>query len=93
MKGRAVLRRTGLAHEHLIPEAIGEVQNKAKKEGEADAEPCILQGVELFEPQWVVNPDEAVDRHANNDVHGGDHEGVDQGNHDVSLPKDIFKWL
>ena len=64
-------------HEYLVLEADWKVETEAKDEGETNAEPCILESVDSSKQKWLVDPDEPVDSHADNDVGRGRHEGVD----------------
>ena len=56
------------------------MEEDAADEGEGDAEPGVLQCVDPLEGQWLVDGDELVDCHADNDVNGADHEDIDQRN-------------
>ena len=60
-------------------------------EGEADAKPGVLQGVDPLEVRRLVDGDVPVDRHEDDDVHRAGHEGVDQGHLEVSLPESVTK--
>ena len=61
------------------------MEEDAADDGEADAEPGVLQCVDPLEGQWLVDGDELVDRHADDDVNRANHEHIDQRNHEVSL--------
>ena len=66
--------------DNIFPEAGGEVEEDAADEGEADAEPGVLQRVHPLEGQWLVDGDELVDSHADDDKNRADHEDIDQWN-------------
>ena len=66
--------------DNIFPEAGGEVEEDAADEGEADAEPRVLQRVHPLEGQWLVDGDELVDSHADDDKNRADHEDIDQWN-------------
>ena len=63
------------------------MEEDANDEGEADADPGVLQCVDPLEAQWLVDGDELVDRHADDDVNRTNHEHIDQRDHEVSLEK------
>ena len=53
----------------LGPKAVGDVEEDAEDEGEADAEPGVLQCVDSLEGKWLVDGDVPVDCDADDDVH------------------------
>ena len=61
------------------------MEEDAADDGEADAELGVLQCVDPLEDQRLVDGDELVDRHADDDVNRANHEHIDQRNHEVSL--------
>ena len=63
------------------------MEEDANDEGEADADPGVLQCVDPLEAQRLVDGDELVDRQADDDVNRADHEHIDQRDHEVSLEK------
>ena len=69
----------------LGPKAVGDVEEDAEDEGEADAELGVLQCVDPLEGQRLEDGDELVHCQADDDELRADGEGVTQGPHDVSL--------
>ena len=63
------------------------MEKGAADEGEADAEPGVLQYVHLLEGQRLEDCYELVNCHADDDVPRADTEGIGQGPLDVSLPE------
>ena len=64
------------------------MEKGAEDEGEADAEPGILQYVDLLEGHRLEDGYELVNCHADDDVPRADTEGIGQGPLDVSLAVD-----
>ena len=54
-----------------------------EKERQADGHPGILEGVQSLKVSGFVDGDVSVDCHADDDVDGAGHEGVDEGEHEV----------
>ena len=79
--------------DHLVLEAEGDVEEDAAEEGEADAQPGVLQRVDPLEVRRLVDGDVPVDRHEDDDVDRAGHEGVDQGHLKVSLPEGVTKSI
>ena len=66
------------------------MEEDAADEGEADAQPGVLQRVDPLEVRRLVDGDVPVDRHEDDDVHRAGHERVDQGHLEVSLPERVL---
>ena len=89
--GQAGGVQAGAPEDHLVLEAEGDVKEDAANEGETDAQPGILQGVDPLEVRRFVDGDVPVDRHEDDDVHRAGHERVDQGHLEVGLPESVTK--
>ena len=61
------------------------MEGDSREEGEADVDGGVLEGVDPLEVRGSVDRDVTVDRHADDDVHAGSHEGVYQRHFQVGL--------
>ena len=66
------------------------MEENAADEGEAEAEPGVLQCVDLLELEWLVDGDVPVDCDADDDVHRVDEEQIGQGQLHMSLSQGMM---
>ena len=69
----------------FLEEAERDVDQDAADEGGEDGHSRVLVGVDSLEVSWPVDGDVSVDRHADDDVDGAGHEGVDDGHFEMSF--------
>ena len=80
------LRRiTLLAASDFVFKTERNVESDSGKERESDVDLGVLGGVQTLKVGWFVDGDVSVDGHEDDDIDGAGHEGVDDGNFEMSL--------
>ena len=69
----------------LVLETEWNMKRDPREEGKSDVNLGVLGSVKSLKISWFVDWDVAVDCHEDDDVDGARHEGVDQGQFQMSL--------